>query len=720
MNPWIIKFYNSSTHKIGVRETLCTLGNGYLAIRGATEEAKIDGLPNYPGTYMAGVYNPLESFIDKHKIQHEDLVNCPNSLMINCHPTGLKNGFLKSKNTTHFQLDLYTGCVERKTLFCDSKGLKTLIKSKRIVSMNNPHLAAVKFTLKPLNWSGEFTLISGIDGNIKNTGVPRYQELNNQHLVLIERKFFPDNLLYLSSKTSHSDIQIYIAIKHSIFLNKKPISPPIQKSRPNKSIAYRYQVSVKKGQTLSLEKIISAYNSKDFAVKCPRNSAIDSAINSESFTKLYIKHKKSWADLWNQSELISNNSDHNELRILRLHFFHLLQTVSPHSIGLDYGTPARGLHGEAYRGHVFWDEIFILPYLTLKFPEITRSLLLYRYRRLNKARELAHNSGFKGAMYPWQSASNGNEVSQAWHLNPNTKAWDQDHSYLQRHVNCAIAYNIWHYYQTTSDRAFLVSYGAIMLIEITRFLVSLCLFNKNMGLYEIKNVMGPDEYHEKYPSGNKMGVHNNAYTNIMTAWVITKTLEMVGLLSNSELASFNLSKTEISKWKVIIRKIFIPFHDGVISQFQDYELLKELDWEKYRRKYGNIERLDRILKSENDSTDNYKVSKQADVVMLFYLVPKLELKKLFKHLGINLTDQLIRNTIYYYLERCSHGSTLSKMVYSAALRGFDPKKADSLHSEALLADYADTQQGTTREGIHLGLMAGTLLIHHKNFRRPLA
>ena len=131
--------------------------------------------------------------------------------------------------------------------------------------------------------------------------------------------------------------------------------------------------------------------------------------------------------------------------MVHLHLFHLLQTVSNNSVGLDVGVPARGLHGEAYRGHVFWDEVFILPFLSLRFPQAARALLLYRYRRLDQARRGAEAAGYAGAMFPWQSASNGREETQTMHLNPASGRWLPDASHLQRHVNAAIAYNVWQY-----------------------------------------------------------------------------------------------------------------------------------------------------------------------------------------------------------------------------------------------------------------------------------
>ena len=162
--------------------------------------------------------------------------------------------------------------------------------------------------------------------------------------------------------------------------------------------------------------------------------------------------------------------------LLRLNMFHLLQAVSPNSIGLDIGVPARGWTGEAYQGHIFWDELFIFPFLNYRMPEITRSLLMYRYRRLGEARAAARSAGFQGAMFPWQSGSDGQEETQELNLNPHSQRWVPDNSYLQRHVGSAIAYNVWQYFQVTHDVEFLQFYGAELILEIARFWSSMAQF----------------------------------------------------------------------------------------------------------------------------------------------------------------------------------------------------------------------------------------------------
>jgi trehalose/maltose hydrolase-like predicted phosphorylase len=375
--------------------------------------------------------------------------------------------------------------------------------------------------------------------------------------------------------------------------------------------------------------------------------------------------------------------------------------------------PARGLHGEAYRGHIFWDELFILPYLNVHLPEISRALLLYRYRRLDAARRLAREAGRRGAMYPWQSGSDGREETQVLHLNPRSGRWTPDNTHLQRHVSLAIAHNVWRYWQTTADQGFLAAHGAEMLVEIARFWASMASWDEAEERYRILGVMGPDEFHDHYPWRDEPGLDDNAYTNVMAAWVLCRAADALDLLAPARRDEIRLvlglADDELGKWKRIASRLRVPFlQDGIIAQFQDYDRLEELDWDAYRARYGDIQRLDRILEAEGDTVSRYKASKQADVLMLFYLFSSEELTELFGRMGYAFDPKSIPRTIGYYMQRTSDGSTLSRVVHSWVLARSDRARSWQLLTEALESDVSDIQGGTTAEGIHLGAMAGTV------------
>jgi trehalose/maltose hydrolase-like predicted phosphorylase len=316
-------------------------------------------------------------------------------------------------------------------------------------------------------------------------------------------------------------------------------------------------------------------------------------------------------------------------------------------------------------------------------------------------------------MFPWQSGSDGTEETQRVHLNPLSGRWETDLSRNQRHVNAAIFYNVWCYYHATHDLEFLRDHGAEMLLEVARFWSSIAHYNPERDRWEIHGVMGPDEFHERYPGALEGGLRNNAYTNVMAAWICETALTVLDLLPASRRsalrAKIGLGDEELRRWEEMSRRMFVPFHgDGVISQFEGYEELEELDWGAYRERYGNVQRLDRILRAEGDDPNRYKIAKQADAVMLFFLFSGDQLRRLFGRLGYDYGPDTARRTIAYYEQRTSHGSTLSMVVHAGVHAAIDPRSSWERFLEALESDVGDIQRGTTREGIHMGVMCGTL------------
>jgi trehalose/maltose hydrolase-like predicted phosphorylase len=233
--------------------------------------------------------------------------------------------------------------------------------------------------------------------------------------------------------------------------------------------------------------------------------------------------------------------------------------------------------------------------------------------------------------------------------------------------------------------------------------------------------MGPDEFHEKYPGADEGGLRNNAYTNVMVAWIMHVAQDVLDLLPESRAAALrarlDLSDDEIARWEHMSRRMVVPFHgDGIISQFEGYADLEELDWDAYRAKYENIQRLDRILKSENDDPDRYQLAKQADTVLLFFLFAEPELEEIFHRLGYeDFGPETARKTIDYYDERTSHGSTLSFIAHAGVLAGIHPESSWERFVAALESDVGDVQGGTTKEGIHMGVMAGTLDLIQRSY-----
>ena len=714
-SAWRLVYEDYQPAQERLREALCTLGNGYFATRGAAAEAQADGV-HYPGTYLAGGYNRLQTAIAGRTIENEDLVNLPNWLCLSFRIVGGRWFALADVEVLAYrqELNMEAGVLHREVHFRDRDGRETRLLQDRLVSMADMHLAALRTVITPVNWSGNIEIRSGLDGRVVNAGVARYAELANRHLVPVDT-CETERALRLMVRSSQSGITIAEAARTKVLLEGKPIAMRRAAENEPGYIAVDFVVDAESRMAITIEKTIALYTSRDAGISECGLEAVKTAREAPNFDALLRAHALAWQHLWRrfdlQLDLTEAATDHEVQRALHLFSFHLLQTASVHSLDIDAGMPSRGWHGEAYRGHIFWDEVIIFPFLNYRVPQITRALLMYRYRRLNEARKAARALGYRGAMFPWQSGSDGREETQQLHLNPRSGRWLPDHSHLQRHINAAIAYNIWQYFQVTGDMQFLATYGAEMILEIARFWASIAVYNESLDRYEIRGVMGPDEFHDAYPGADRPGLNNNAYTNLMAVFVLNRALDLLEVLHDPDCEQLceklGVEESEKQRWTEIAHKMRLVFHDGgILSQFEGYDQLDELDWDAYRKRYGDIQRLDRILEAEGDTPNRYKLSKQADVLMLFYLFSAEELSDLFSQLGYPFEHDTIPRNIDYYLQRTSNGSSLSWIIHSWVAARRDRAHSWQLFQQALKTDVADIQGGTTPEGIHLGAMAG--------------
>jgi trehalose/maltose hydrolase-like predicted phosphorylase len=587
------------------------------------------------------------------------------------------------------------------------------IASTRLVSMEHRHMAAIRYCITPENYSGPLTLRSGLDGDICNAGVDRYNDLNQEHLRHDQEQ--PDARgIVLSVVTTESDIAIVERAVHRVLTGETEQTQPDHIETAPRKIMADFILEAREGETIILEKRVAIETSRDKDVIDPRMAAISTMIDADAWDELLAGHIAAWQKIWNRLD-IRLAGDDDTLRINRLHAYHLLCTASPFNAAIDAGIPARGLHGEAYRGHIFWDEIFVFPIFNLHFPEIAKALLFYRYRRLQAARDSAQQHGYRGAMFPWQSGSDGREETQTVHLNPVSGEWGDDYSCLQRHVSLAVAYNTWQFVHTTGDDAFLQKYGAEMILSIALFWSHRCKLDPATQRYSIEGVMGPNEFHEKRPGRSEGGLKDNAYTNIMTVWLLERASEIIKSLpaaaAQELLLQLGIDDEEQVRWLDITRRMFIGIRNGLIDQYDGFLDLQELDWNHYRQKHGDIGRMDRILKAEGKDPDDYQLSKQGDLMMLFYVLPFNTVQRILANLGITFTLEDLKRNYTYYEARTSHGSTLSLGVHAhiACLLG-DTETAMRWYRTALHADLGDIQGGTTKEGIHIALMASTITL----------
>ncbi len=722
---WNLTYSTFVPEEERLRETLTAAGNGYMGVRGHYECEKASNF-HYPATYISGIYNKLAATVGGKRIYNNALVNCPNWTQIEfaigraAFISPLKMNILSYEH----KLNMKEGVMER-TLVCkDGTGRITLLHSYRIVSMTDAHLAAIKFEITPLNYDATIHLRSAIDCRIINDNAPRYRQLNSKHLAPISQRKIVDGI-YLSAKTVRSKYKIVMTAKTFVNQGGQPLRCKKAVARKRGWIAQIVTLKARRNITYTIEKIVSVYTSRDKEIDNPRRHsirALSDASGIKSFDDVFTPHQRAWTKIWNKAD-IQIDGDRFAQKVARLHTYHLLISASPHNKDIDAGISSRGLHGEACRGYVFWDELFILPFYNYRLPRISKALLMYRYNRLDKARQYARENGYQGAMYPWQSADSGDEETRMVRFNSDDGTWRPDLNCRQRHVSIAIFYNVWRYIYDTDDHQFMQRYGAEMMLDIARFWASIVQFDENKGKYSIKDVMGPDEFHGKEPDFSDHGVKDNAYTNILVVWVLEKAVEVLRILStrtrNRLKTKIGLDEHEITQWKDICKKMnVILSEDGIISQFDGYFELKELDWERYREKYGNICRIDHILKQEGDLPDKYKIAKQADTLMTFYVLPPTDVARILAQSGYVIDDpiELLNRNYQYYKRRTSRGSTLSKVIHAILAGNLkDEKTVWEWFTAAMKSDIYNTQGGTTPGGIHCGVMAGTLDIITRYF-----
>jgi trehalose/maltose hydrolase-like predicted phosphorylase/phosphoglycolate phosphatase-like HAD superfamily hydrolase len=711
---WLLDHTGVDPRVERIRETLCTVGNGYLASRGAAPEASAGG-PHYPGTYVAGVFNRLRSRVHGHLHDDESLVNLPNWLVLSWRLDRGRWVVPEGPGISEYRqsLDLRGGVVHRRYRHVDDTGRATTVVSRMLVSMAAPHLAALETMFIAENWSGTLQLRSGIDGRVANRQVAQYAPLAGRHLRFEGQGRDGPGGLWLRTRTSQSRVEVGVATRTQVYAAGAPASVHRRATMATLRPEETYEIPVREGQPVRVHKVAAVHTSRDRAISEPVAAARQAAAEAGSFDDLLTAQVRTWRRLWERSHIELNTDGRAPLLALNLHTFHLLVATSPNVVDVDAGVGARGLHGEDYRGHVFWDELFVHRVLALHLPEASRALLLYRWRRLDAARRAAAAAGRRGAMFPWESGSDGREDTPDEVYNPHSRQWMPDYAGLQRHVGLAIGYSVWQYHQATADMDFLRSYGAELIVEISRFFADLAQQNPSTGRYEISGVVGPDEFHTAHAGAHLPGLANNAYTNVMTVWLLQRALEVVDLLACHDRAgltdAIGINERELARWRDIATRMYVPFQDdGIISQFDGYPDLPEFDLAGYAARYGDLSRLDLILAAEGDSPNNYQVAKQADVLMLLYLLSAEELRDLLDGLGYRHSAPALLRTAQFYANRVVHGSSLSRVVHAWVTARTDRAASWRCFTEALSANIGDTRDGSTREGVHIGAMAGAL------------
>jgi len=484
---WTVREAPFDPKKQRQMETIFTVGNGYLGTRGTLEE-------RYPGDLSATLISGL---CDDAPLVHTELVNTPNwtpcYLMVEGERFALDRGEVLACERN---LDLREGILRRHVRWRSPKGHTAELLIERWASMAEPHLCVLRLLVTPLDFEGEVELRTEIDGMVETPGVTSPTEVGLCHWAWAGQGHPSPQRAFLHLQTRKSEVDLcvatHLAVEGRASVRYVPCTCPWQPG-----VVARF--ALRRGETAVITKLASLYTSSE-----------------AGYSALLSKHRARWDELWERCD-VEIEGDEVAQRAVRFNLYHLL--IAAPYLTDRASIPAKALSGFGYRGHVFWDtDVFILPFFAFTLPEVARSLLLYRYHTLPAARERAVQVGCEGAMYAWESADDGREVTPKWVPSETGGPVHIRCGDLEPHISADVTYAVWLYWKATGDDVFIRDYGAEIVLSTAAFWASRVEYNPKQGRYEIRNVMGPDEYHEQ--------VDNNAFTNAMAQWNIQFALEL--------------------------------------------------------------------------------------------------------------------------------------------------------------------------------------------------
>jgi len=697
------------------REALLALGNGVLSWRASAPEASVqsraDQSEHYAGFYRAGWYDEAPREVNGESVHMGALVNLPDPFGLSF---ALEDGdwfSLDRVEVKHYRqaLNLDDGVLERRLDFRIAAHRVRLLE-RRLVSMATPNLAVLRWELQ-LPPGLRLRLRAVLDGGVRNAGVSRNRAYEGRRLQHVAFDQDEAGTAALSARLHDHRRRLAMATQ----IRAPELQMQWRAITHEQRLMQQAECRVPDDGRLTIEKyaVVLIDDERPAADEDARYEALRQ-LPIESYEHLEQASAEAWQKLWQGHALASGDPELQ--RTLHFHAFHLLQTVSPHSVGRDLGFPPRGWM-EGYYGQVFWDELFAYPVVATHWPQLARSLLDYRYARLDKARERARRVGLRGAMFPWRSARTGEEETPPWQCNPMSGRWMADHTRLQRHIGSAVAYDAWQLYLATGDDALLAGPVSELIVEVARFWASIAQFDASRQRYLICGVIGPDEYHNSYPDAAEPGLNNNTYTNLMAAWTLDRAQQVLTLLSESDADALRqrltLEPDEPEHWQVVAEGLYLPFvDDQLLSQFEGFDRLEAPSQEWL---HGDRPRLDWMLEARHDSCDRYQLTKQADVLMAYYLLPRQTLQRMLERLGYPHDDASARRTLAYHLARITHESSLSKVVCAGALAVIDREASWSYFEQALQTDLGSPGNGGTQEGVHLGAMCGSLDVLQRHY-----
>ena len=671
---WTVSENSFDSNGLHHAETIYTVGNGYLSTRGAFEEG-------YPGdqraTFIHGVF-------DAAPVVVTELANAPDWLPLQVYLNGerfsLTAGTIEAFQRT---LDLRNGVLTRSVRWLSPSGQAATLTFERFASLADPHALFLRCTVAPA-FEGALEFRAALNGNMRN-------DHGDAWLAHWSRLGQGDRggIAYLHSQTRTSHIACASAMRLATTAGRE-IDRALWDAENVPTLVVRTEAAP--GQTVVVEKAVVVYTSRDVDAGRVVDCAVQGVRNTPGWAPALEANRQAWDAEWARADVLIEGDDEAQLAI-RFNLYPLLIAAPRHDDRVNIG--AKSLSGFGYRGHAFWDtEIFMLPLFTFTAPHVARNLLNYRYRHLPAARAKAAASGAEGALFPWESADTGEEVTPTWLPDPNDKTrlvriWTGD---LAIHISADVAYAAHQYWQVTGDDAWFVEKGAELILDTAKFWASRAEWNAQQGRYEFRNVLGPDEYHDR--------VNNNVYTNRFAQWNLQtgfKTLDWLREHAPARaaelIACLDLSETRLAQWRDVVDKIWLPTEpSGLIEQFEGYFKLKDVNLADFEPRTRSMHEIFGV-----EGANEYQAIKQPDVLMMQYLLLD------------DYTPQSIRVNYDYYTPRTdyAYGSSLGPSIQAivACLMGY-PEDAYEHFILAARADLRDVR-GNAGDGIHAASAAGT-------------
>ena len=664
-------------------EALFCLGNGYLGMRGSLEE----GLPGHSieGNYVNGFYEsaPItygEKFCG-YAENRQTMLNLANAKVIQLRIGDEAFSLLEGEILEHRRvLDMREGVLRRSVRWQSPQGLQVHIESERLVLHQHRHVALIRYRVTPLNFSGAITLFSGIDGDVAQGQQveedPRLGVRFSKDVLQLQDKAFAGDAALLMQKTKTTQFTVACGIRNTL----DAAQPHTVETRDDgRCLGFVYTVEAQQGAPITLDKIIVYATSRDTdtAQLVPAVLAELESAAVAGFEALRQEQRAYLERFWYRTDVIIQGDDELQ-RGIRFNLLHLLQ-----STGKDGRTniAAKGLTGEGYEGHYFWDtETYVLPFFLYNNPEISRKLLEYRYHILDKARERAREMAHKqGALFPWRTID-GEECSPYYPAGT-----------AQYHIDADIAFAIRRYYDATEDAEFMKRYGIEILCETARLWRDVGDFIPAKGdQFCINGVTGPDEY--------KSVINNNAYTNLMARENLRFAREMVAWLKETDadayralVAKIGLQKDEPAAWQEAADRMYVPYDEALGIIPQDDAFLSKAVWD-----FDNTpeDHYPLLLHYHPLVINRYQVCKQADLVLAEFLL----------HDQFDKAQK--RRDYDYYEPLTTHDSSLSECIFGIMAAEVGYKEKSYRYFVHTATTDLENKKGNTKDGIHAANMAG--------------